>query len=152
MNKFALDKYKFVEVPAKKDENAPNGYAAGPQVIAISSYAGKPVRGVAKCHPNDIENYSLAEGMELAAARCAAKIAQKRVKRAICKIIEANEILREAQEHYNKMVDYYHNSLDGIAEAFDHLAELEGFGLENEDECDCNCDGTCEECTCACHE
>lgn len=50
------------------------------KVIALSSYAGKTVRGVAKCHPNDVFDEEF--GKKLAAARCNLKIAEKRHLRA----------------------------------------------------------------------
>ena len=50
------------------------------KVIAVSTYAGKVVRGVAKCDIND--TFSFEKGKELAAARCNEKIAKKRFARA----------------------------------------------------------------------
>ena len=44
-------------------------------VVAVSSYAGKTVRGVAKCDPRD--TFDIEKGKELAAARCNEKIAYK---------------------------------------------------------------------------
>ena len=64
---FPINKYKF--------------YSDGKgKIIAVSSYAGKTVKGTAKCDPRDTfdEDY----GKECAAARCSAKIAEKRFKRA----------------------------------------------------------------------
>lgn len=59
------------------------------KVIVVSHYAGKPVRGVAKCHKNDSYNEDV--GITLATARCDAKIAAKRVKRAKEKLDEAKK-------------------------------------------------------------
>ena len=50
------------------------------KVIAVSTYAGKVIRGVAKCDVND--TFSLEDGKKLAAARCNEKIAKKRLARA----------------------------------------------------------------------
>ena len=60
------------------------------KVIAVSTYAGKVVRGVAKCDAND--TFSLEKGKELAAARCNQKIAKKRLTRAENK---RREIIKE---------------------------------------------------------
>lgn len=58
--------YRFVVTPTK--------------VIALSSFAGRTVRGVAKCHPGD--SFDEEFGKRLAAARCNKKIAEKRYARA----------------------------------------------------------------------
>lgn len=47
-------------------------------VVAVSSYKGRTIRGVAKCSEED--EFDLETGKKLAAARCALKIAEKRVK------------------------------------------------------------------------
>lgn len=46
-------------------------------VVAISTYAGKTVRGIAKCDPEDA--FDLEKGKELAALRCAKKIEKMRL-------------------------------------------------------------------------
>ena len=45
-------------------------------VVAVASYAGQTIRGVAKCSEQD--EFNLETGKELAAARCAVKIAKAR--------------------------------------------------------------------------
>jgi hypothetical protein len=70
---FPIEKYKFI--------------TTGNKIIALSTFAGKTVRGTAKCDPRD--EYVLADGKALAAARCNAKVASKRVK--------------SAQEKYDKL-------------------------------------------------
>ena len=57
------------------------------RIAAVSSFAGKPVKGYADCHPNDA--FDVEYGQALAAARCAEKIAAKRYKRAYNKVDEA---------------------------------------------------------------
>lgn len=62
---YPFDKYKFyVNVKERT-------------VYAISTYAGKTVRGVAKCAPED--KFDIEYGKRLAAARCNLKVAAKRV-------------------------------------------------------------------------
>ena len=75
------------------------------EIYAISSYAGKSVRGVAKCDPRD--KYSEDHGKVLAAARCNAKVADKRMKRAEAKYQEAAKALIAAKRHFSKMSDYF---------------------------------------------
>jgi hypothetical protein len=105
---YPLDKYKFVTY--------------GNKVIAISSYGGKRVRGVAACSKDDA--FSLEKGKELAAARCALKVAQKRYKRASRKLGEAEVACANADTHYDRMICYYEDSLNGIDEARYNLENL----------------------------
>lgn len=63
---FPIEKYHFIKTRNK--------------IIAMSTFAGKTVKGVAKLNPKD--EYDEEFGKRLAAARCNLKIAQKRCKRA----------------------------------------------------------------------
>ena len=111
---FPIERYKFVERPMMNGSN---------QVIAISTYGGKVVKGVATCSPED--NYEFTTGMELAAARCARKIAYKRYKRAEMKRAEAKRQLIEAQAFFDKMNEYLYDAATEIAETENHIADLE---------------------------
>jgi hypothetical protein len=111
---FPIERYKFVERPLKNGTN---------QVIAISTYCGKVVKGVATCSPED--TYEFTTGMELAAARCARKIAYKRYKRAEMKRAEAKKQLIEAQEYLDKMNEYLYDAAAEIEETENHIANLE---------------------------
>lgn len=106
-------KYKYIVTPTK--------------VIALSTYAGRPVRGIAKCHPND--TFDVEYGKALAAARCNEKIARKRYARATKKY---NELVAEI-EAFNKraaeVADYLHNSSTGVTEAIARLKEVETYGI-----------------------
>lgn len=97
--KYSLDKYKYHCFTDSK---------GAPTVVAVSTYAGRTVRGIAKCDPRD--NYSLDEGKKLAAARCNAKISAKRMKRAYGKMIEAGRQLDEAQAYYERMRTYFNDA------------------------------------------
>lgn len=80
-------------------------YYYGPnKVVAISSYGGKTVRGVAKCAPNDTFNPDT--GAELARARCDVKVAEKRYKRSLQKFDEAADLFEAAQDYYDRMTNY----------------------------------------------
>lgn len=96
---YPLDKYNYVTF------DKPNGQ----HVVAISTYAGKPVRGVAICAPGD--EYALTDGMELAAARCNHKIAQKRAARAQRKYNEALDLFEQANRRVIKMRSYLADAL-----------------------------------------
>lgn len=106
---FPLEKYKFVVLSDK--------------VIAISSYAGKTVKGVAKCAPGD--TFDVEKGKQLAAARCNMKVAEKRLKRANAKLEMADQILVEADAFYQKMADYADDAFSQLEDALYELDELE---------------------------
>ena len=94
------------------DEKNSDGSIRCHCVVAISSYAGKPVKGYAKCHPDDAWDWE--KGKALAIARCAEKIAIKRANRATDKVIEARNILDEAIQHMNDMLNYFIDSGDEV--------------------------------------
>ena len=91
---FPLEKYRF--------------YTNGNRVIAVSTYCGNTVRGVAICHPDD--NFDLEIGKRIAAARCTEKVAEKRLARASNKAIEAGLDVVRAQQHQKEMQTYYNDA------------------------------------------
>ena len=106
--RYDLNKYKF--------------FIANNSVIAVSTYAGKKVRGVAKCNPND--EFSLEAGQKLAAARCNLKIAEKRAKRAKTKFDEAIIATANMMEHRYRMKSYFEDSYREFENAKTELNEL----------------------------
>lgn len=112
--KYSLDKYKFYHYLNKE--------TGGHETVAISTYAGKAVRGVAKCHAND--GFDPTKGEKLAAARCNLKIANKRKNRALKKVEEAKRLVAEAQRHLDHMYDYLADSTVEMAMAEDELNDL----------------------------
>lgn len=93
-------------------------------VVAVASYAGKRVRGVAKC--SEMDEFDLAKGEKLAAARCNLKIAKMREKnlqfraqfeqrvlenvnrdylKFAQRAIEATALRQEAEEQYKAVMD-----------------------------------------------
>ena len=82
------------------------------------------MRGVAKCNPAD--EFDLAKGKALAEARCNAKVAEKRFKRAKSKCEETFKAYGEAIAKHNKMVDYYEDALAAKELAEKEIAELMG--------------------------
>ena len=91
---FPLSKYRY--------------YENGNRVIAVSTYGGKTVRGVAICHPED--NFDLEIGKRIAAARCNEKVARKRLERASQKSTEAIMAVEAAQKHQADMTEYYNDA------------------------------------------
>lgn len=90
-------------------------YTNGRQVIAVSTYGGKTVRGVAKCAPTD--HFNLEIGKEIAAARCNEKVAIKRYNRAEHKYQEALAALRAAEAQVAKMKRYMNDAFIAKNEA-----------------------------------
>lgn len=78
--------------------------ASDNKIVVVSRYAGKAVRGVAKCNPSD--EFDAQKGEDLARLRCDKKIAEKRVARANAAYAEALAALAAAQERVNKMIEY----------------------------------------------
>lgn len=105
---FPIEKYKF--------------YTNGSRVIAVSTYAGRVVRGVAVCHADD--EFSLEKGKQLAALRCAEKIATKRMKRATAKKLEARRIYDDAVAHYSDMADYENEAAHELHEVMEAKREF----------------------------
>lgn len=105
---YPIEKYKF--------------YTNGNKVIAVSTYAGKTVRGVAKCDNRD--EFDLEKGKKLAAARCALKIAKKRQFRAYRKHVEAVFNLDKAYEKVNEANSYLEDSDNALMEVHDYLRNI----------------------------
>lgn len=103
---YPIDKYKF--------------YRDGKNVIAVSSYAGRTVRGVAKLDPRD--DFDEDFGKKLASARCNAKITNKRMKNALKKYEKAVKTVTEAKRMESAMKRYY---LDAIYEANEAQHDLD---------------------------
>lgn len=116
------------------------------RVVAVSSFAGKPVKGYADCHPND--EFDIEYGKALAAARCAEKIAAKRCKRAYSKVDEAKAQANAALAYLQKMMKY-----EADAEANYNIASYElALVLDYKSGCGCGCDCNCgENCEWGCH-
>lgn len=79
------------------------------KVVAVSTYAGKTVKGVAKCDPRD--SFYTSKGEELAMVRCAEKIAAKRVARSKKEFEKAKNMVAIAQRKLEKMDSYVKDSV-----------------------------------------
>ena len=120
-------------------------YETPTQVIAVSSFAGKTVRGVAKCNPAD--NFDSEKGIALATARCGVKIAEKRVKRAYNKVDEAKAAAEAAMEHLAEMLRYQADSEAKLNVAQFELETTLSWICDKSETCTCG--GNCE---CHCHD
>ena len=131
--------YKFYQYNRLREDGTTNI-----RIVAVSSFAGKPVKGYADLHPKD--EFDIEYGKALAAARCAEKIAAKRCKRAYNKVDEATAQFNAAMDHLQKMMRY-----EADAEANYNLASYTLAQIRAEKGCACggNCDENCE---CECHK
>lgn len=111
--KYSLNKYKFF---IYKDANGKD------TIAAVSTYAGKTVKGYAKCDPRD--TMDIEKGKKLAAARCNEKIAAKRVKRAQKKFVEAHNELMDAKRFYGRMEQYFIDANDQLKQAHEGVNSL----------------------------
>lgn len=105
---YPLDRYHF--------------YTNGKKVIAVSTYAGKTVRGVATCHEND--TFDLEKGKRIAAARCGIRIARKRLQRASHKMMEAEIAVDKARKYREEMYLYGNDAECDLDEALRVYEEL----------------------------
>ena len=111
MRNYTNDKYTYFVADKQK------------KVVAVSTYAGKIVRGVAKCDPRD--EFSVEDGKKLAAARCAVKIAKKRNANANAQKKKAYNELVAKQNRLQKMNDYVDDSRRALNAANSELAAIE---------------------------
>ena len=93
-------------------------------VVAVASYKGRTIRGVAKCSEQD--EFDLEVGKKLAAARCAMKIARERVKGAKVQRDMWQDILAYYAAQYEKWDARYDDALEiekQAREAYDDMIE-----------------------------
>ncbi len=92
------------------------------KMVAVSTYAGKTVRGVAKCDPRD--TFDVEVGQNLAIARCAMKIANKRYARAQREFEKAEQEVAKALVRLNKMENYVNDARSEVTEAKRNLESM----------------------------
>ena len=98
-------------------------YNSENKIIVVSRFAGKAVRGIAKCSPGD--SFDAVFGNKLATARCDAKIAEKRVVRAATLLEEALAQRDAAEARVAKMQQYLLDAGTEMQEAENRVRELE---------------------------
>ena len=92
-------------------------------VVAMSTFAGKAVSGVARCDPSD--TFNVDTGKKLAAARCSVKIAEKRLKRARYCSTKAAEALIWWTARRAQMENYEFDANVAYNRAIEELKDLE---------------------------
>ena len=93
------------------------------EVIAVSTFAKRMVRGVAKCDPRD--EFDHKKGEALAIARCDLKVAEKRMKRADEKVKFYKEYLTEITGAFADSLVYQKIAKEELDVAKAILAKLE---------------------------
>jgi hypothetical protein len=92
-------------------------------VVCLSTFAGQTIRGVARCNPTDV--FNVEAGKALAEARCAAKIAHKRLKRAENCVEGTISCLKYCEERLVHYRSYEADALEDVKLTTAKLKELE---------------------------
>lgn len=79
-------------------------YTHDNEVIAVTSFARRPVRATAKCDPRD--TFDVDFGKALAIARCDEKVAEKRRAAAAKRLAKANEAMTAAKRELSAAKQY----------------------------------------------
>ena len=108
IKEFPLERYKF--------------YIAKNKVIAVSTYAGKTVRGVAVCADSD--TFDIEKGKRLAAARCNVKIAEKRLKNAEEESLYFEQLMEYVHDDYYHAESYRLDAEERYVHAVNNLEQL----------------------------
>ena len=111
--KYPIEKYKFIQHTREDGRE---------EVIALSTFAGRTVRGKAILDEKDA--FDLETGKKLAALRCAEKIGIKRVLRANDCLDCADAHVEAAKRFQDKMTHYYEDATLELAAVRDELDEL----------------------------
>ena len=107
------DKYKYYSFHVDEE---------GKKVIAVTHYAGRAVRGIAKCAPED--TFDVEIGCKIAVARAEAKAARAKIRNAAAKYLEAAKAADAAEKRFDEMKQYYMDAIDQLDEAEEYLDKL----------------------------
>jgi hypothetical protein len=95
----------------------------GKKVVAVTHYAGRTIKGIAKCAPED--TFDIEFGVKLAVARAETKVARAKARNAATKYLEAAKAADAAQKRYDAMAKYYMDAVDQFDQAMEVLNTLE---------------------------
>lgn len=115
---YPIEKYNFKHYEKTNDDGS-----VSQVIIALSTYAGKIVKGVAKCRAGD--DYNLEDGKRLAAARCDFKVCNKRLNRARKKKTEIMQQLEKLNKAIEDANSYYEDALNATVEALNNVKNIE---------------------------
>lgn len=115
---YPIEKYQFkTYTQTNKDGTTTKA------VVALSTYAGRVVRGVAKCRDDD--TFDLEKGKQLAAARCDFKVCSKRMRQSFKKCLEMDKKIATLREHHRKLNNRYSNAHNEWTESHLRLSVIE---------------------------
>lgn len=115
---YPIEKYQFKTYEQKNEDGS-----VSTVVLAITRYAGKFVKGVAKCMSTD--PFDLEVGKKLAAARCDFKVCHKRLGRARDKKHEINLEIEKLSTKYTAAHKYYTDALNAAMESVNTLKDIQ---------------------------
>ena len=115
---YPIEKYNYVTYDKKNEDGTVSKIT-----LAMSTYCGKVVKGVAKCTPTD--DFDSEIGIKLAAARCDLKVCLKRKDRAMKKLHDISLEIEKLTEEYNKIHKYVNDSIAECCEAVNRLTKIE---------------------------
>lgn len=93
------------------------------KIVCVSTFAGKAIRGVAKCDPDD--TFNIEDGKKLAYARCDVKVAEKRLQFAKKRFEEATIAHLEAKKIFESRQSRYEAEVKKLEEAKAALEKIE---------------------------
>ena len=91
-------------------------------VIAVTSFARRPVRSVAKCDQRD--TFDVEFGKALAIARCDVKVADKRLTAAKKRLDKANEAMIAAKRELDAANKYFNLAQEEHVDAYKTVARF----------------------------
>ena len=97
-------------------------YTHGNEVVAVTSFARRPVRAVAKCDPRD--TFDVEFGKALAIARCDVKVADKRLAAAKKRLVKAHEAMLIAKRELDAANKYFNLAQEEHVDAYKSVATL----------------------------
>ena len=97
-------------------------YTHDNEVVAVTSFARRPVRAVAKCDPRD--TFDVEFGKALAIARCDVKVADKRLAAAKKRLDCANEAMALAKRELDAANKYFNLAQEEHVDAYKTVATL----------------------------
>lgn len=115
---YPIEKYQFKTFSQKNDDGTTSTV-----VVALTTYNGKVVRGVAKCLESD--DFSLETGAKLAAYRCDLKVCKKKCRKAGQRLKDMATQIDKLNSEFTKMVNRYDDLLDEYHNSTIRLNNLE---------------------------
>ena len=73
-------------------------------IVAKSTFAGKEVVGISRCHPNDTFNLEI--GIKLAILRCNVKLGKKKIARSKKNYQKSEDLLHRVSKRHEKCTKY----------------------------------------------